>query len=521
MHLPLLRRAFAAPLSVSLCAMLFAGAARTQSAMNEFSPLGMNLSGVAYWSTEWVFVDIFKSSERWLPQRVSSWEWNTGAPLDLDADGWIRTLASGQAAGTILCGDIGGQYPAGRYVCLYDGDGDIEFYLDARVASRQTGRIELQVSPSNAGIHLKLVRTNPSNPVRNIRVVMPGFEATHQSAPFHPQFLQRWSPYRVLRFMDWGHTNNSTVREWQDRTRPAAQTQGGKKGAALEYMIDLANTLEADPWFCIPHLASDDYVRNFAALVRDRLKPNLRAHVEYSNEVWNGIFDQYYHAEREGLRLGLAGDGFTAALRYFSQRSVEIFAICDSVLGRQRLVRVLAGQNGNPWVGKTVMDWRDAYRSADVYAVAPYFGNGLGDASRQWQVVNMSVQQIVNECIVSVPRTLINALDNANNARQRGLRLAAYEGGQHLVGVGSALNNQALADLFSRVNRHPDMGRLTQYLLDGWRYVGGTTFVYFNSMGENSRYGNWGTCEYESPNPLGWAKYYGQMVFYARNLRWW
>lgn len=511
----------AGTLSTCLTALLLAAPASAQF-NNDLSPLGMNLAGVYYWSTEWVFVDIFKSSSQWLPQRANSWEWDTGERLDLDADGWVRTLNAGQAAGAIMCNDIGGQYPGGRYVVLYEGDGDLQFYLDGRVAASSPGRIELQVTPSNAGVHLKLVRTNPANPLRNIRVVMPGFEQTYQSAPFHPQFLYRWSVYKTLRFMDWGRTNHSTVREWQDRTRPTSQTQGGERGASLEYMIDLANTLNANPWFCIPHLASDDYVRQFATLVRDRLKPGLKAHIEYSNEVWNGIFDQYYYARDQGLRLGLANDGFTASQRYYSQRSVEIFNLVESVFGgRQRIVRVLAAQNANIGVGLIVLDWKNAAANADAFAVAPYFGGGLGEPSRQSQVANMTVDQVVRECITSVVNTLTRAWENANNARQRGLPLIAYEGGQHLVGLGSALNNPAITALFDRVNDHPDMGRLTTFLLDGWRYIGGTDFAYFSSMGENSRYGNWGSLEFETPDPLSSPKYRGQMVHFVNNPRWW
>lgn len=53
----------------------------------------------------------------------------------------------------------------------------------------------------------------------------------------------------------------------------------------MEAMLDLANRLDADPWFCIPHLADDDFVRRFAELVKQRLEPERSVYVEYSNEV--------------------------------------------------------------------------------------------------------------------------------------------------------------------------------------------------------------------------------------------
>ena len=38
-------------------------------------------------------------------------------------------------------------------------------------------------------------------------------------------------------------------------------------------MVDLSNLLRADPWFCIPHQASDDYVQRLATLLHARLGP--------------------------------------------------------------------------------------------------------------------------------------------------------------------------------------------------------------------------------------------------------
>ena len=38
-------------------------------------------------------------------------------------------------------------------------------------------------------------------------------------------------------------------------------------------MVELANTLHANPWFCMPHQADDEFVRNFARTVREQLDP--------------------------------------------------------------------------------------------------------------------------------------------------------------------------------------------------------------------------------------------------------
>lgn len=55
----------------------------------------------------------------------------------------------------------------------------------------------------------------------------------------------------------------------------------------------LANRVQQEPWFNMPHLATDDYITQFATLVRDNLASNLNVYVEFSNEVWNPMFEQH------------------------------------------------------------------------------------------------------------------------------------------------------------------------------------------------------------------------------------
>lgn len=181
-------------------------------AQTDKAPLGMNLSYVRDWSTQLAFVDVFKRARQWIPQQFDDNVWDTGDTLNIDQYGWIASLDSGKAAGTLLFIGVNGNYPSGTYVCLYEGTGSFQFGFDATVTSSQPGRILLSVSPSEMGIHMKIVETDPVDPIRNIRVIMPGFEDTYQSQPFHPKFLELMGNFKVIRFMDWMETNNSTIK---------------------------------------------------------------------------------------------------------------------------------------------------------------------------------------------------------------------------------------------------------------------------------------------------------------------
>src|SRR5262249_35823308 len=158
------------------------------------------------------------------------------------------------------------------------------------------------------------------------------------------------------------------------RPRPAHATFSGR-GVPVELLVDLANRLKADPWFCMPHLADDDFVRQFAAMVKARLDPSLKVYLEYSNESWNSMFGQSGHVARTGRSLGFSSNPFEAGLRYHARRAVQIFRLWrDAFGGTDRLVRTLACQAANPWASRTLLAFEEAGTQADALAVASYVG---------------------------------------------------------------------------------------------------------------------------------------------------
>ena len=82
--------------------------------------LGLNVSGVDYWGQEWTFVDLVK--------RAKDWGEKPGGNYTVDKDGWITSMAPGSKR-VALIGDpdlhFQRNFPIGRYVALYDGQGEL------------------------------------------------------------------------------------------------------------------------------------------------------------------------------------------------------------------------------------------------------------------------------------------------------------------------------------------------------------------------------------------------------------
>lgn len=419
-------------------------------------------------------------------------------------------------------------FPTGQYTIFYDGSGTIAFDMNsATIVSQSPGQMTVDVPAGQNGIYLMITQTDPSNPLRNIRFIMPGFASTYQTQPFNPVFLSSLSGYKVLRFMEWMLTNGSSVVNWTDRALPNDYTYT-LRGVPLEMMIQLANTLNISPWFNIPAQASDDYVRQFAALVQQQLNPGLKVYIEYSNETWNGGFSQNQYVQNMGMSQGLSQNPTMAAAYYTSQRSVQIFQIFAQVFGgTSRLVRVLPGQAANSWISQQVVSYQNAFAYADALAIAPYFDcddtatggyPALNDPSVAQQVAALTVAQVlqvelshINNCANS------QMTSNAAVAQQYGLKLVAYEGGQGLVANNGSSYVAQLAQLFAAANRDPGMQNLYDQYLQNWKNAGGDVFVHFTDVTSYSIYGEFGSLESQDQDPATAPKYQSLMNFAAQN----
>jgi hypothetical protein len=484
--------------------------------------MGVNLGGINYWNTELPFIDLMCMSGDWSLHRAGSGEHLKAEKPSVDARGWLRSLPEGLFAMVALAAQshLPARTADGKrapWVVRYEGNGELDFVGALRVVQRAPGRMECehveQKPLPDPSLWLRISRTDPGDPLRNIRVFKPGTELQAATSPWDAGFIARWSGWGALRMMDAQATNNATLARWSDRPQLGDRTFA-PLGLPMELAIDNANRCGSTLWLCMPHLADDDFIRRSAMLVRERLDERLQVWVEHSNEVWNPGFKQATHAAEQGLAKALDPDRYTAAWRWHARRSREIFSLWSSVFDGshgKRLRRVLATQTGNSW-GTQHLLGDPVVEQADVLAVAAYLplmpgpsaANGTPSAA---EVARWPLDRVFEHFDAQLEQLQQWQQEQRRWCARHGLLLAAYEGGQHAVGVGEAVHDAALERLFAQANRDERMGQRYRRLFDSWEKAEGDLFCHFSAVSPPSRWGNWGLLEHHDDDVAQRPKY--------------
>jgi hypothetical protein len=505
------------------------------TAVESNTPVGANLGPITYYSSAFPFINAFKSASKWrticIPRTDPGCNTTSSTReedlLKLDRNGWVRSLPTREDPAIYtrvrasLFAGVGDRYPGGQYVVLYKGEGKILYGGAAKLVSSQLGRDVINVDSSTGrGMWIDIVSTDPlknGNYLRDIILVKATDENIVNSKIFNQKFIDKLKGFHVIRFMDWMGTNGSTEQSWNKRplTTSATYTDGT---VSVEVMTSLSNQVQASPWFNMPHMADNTYVTSFAKVVKARLKPTLKVYVEYSNEVWNNSFPQGNWVKEQATTLWPASQypqtALTKKLNWHGKRTAEICEIWKTVFADrpQSVVCVLGSQAANPWASTQALDcplWvkKPCYNKVDALGIAAYFGRYIGLPDNQDQISSWSLDELFQEinlgglAINSRPggaladiKTQIS--NNFQLAAQRNLKLFAYEGGQHLVGVSSATNNQNLTNMLIAANRDPRMYIAYTTLLNYWKNSGGSVFMSYNYVNSSSKWGSWGLLEH-------------------------
>lgn len=521
--------------------------------------VAIGLASVTDWSTQLPFLDLMKTSRPWIGHKAGQWGGMEVAQLRaegvLDAHGWpLEMPRSLGSIGTLILTDMPEAATSlkGRYRLKFDGKGVIEVSGRAEKVRYGKGEVTFDYTPGPGSVDIRIQRINTTNPPRNITVVhMDNAQRFDRGAVFNPLWTARIGQFRALRFMDWAETNNSSLSDWGERPEVGDVTY--VDGVPVEVMIDLANELESDAWFNIPHLADDAFVRAYAELVRDRLDPALTAYVEFSNEVWNWQFSQAVWADKAASARWGENDKW---MQFYGLRAAEVARIWSEVFAAEaetRLVNVISSQTG--WLGletevlsaplAVAEGLEPPVEAFDAYAVTGYFGGVLGLEDRQEMVKNWLAESVAKargkaeaqglkgtalDAYVAAHRfdgaseragrelldggvsgnredTLNDLIGrvlphHAQVARAHNLDLVMYEGGTHIVGIGALVEDTELTDFMHHLNYSAEMGRLYAALLNGWKAVGGQLFNAYSDVYAPTKWGSWGALRHlDDSNP--------------------
>lgn len=513
------------------------GAARVSDTVEQALPeitdrsVWVNPDPVVSSSTTHPFVDVLKSSGTWI-SNLTSGGWNNGGPLDLDQNGYVRSLNAGQKATLGIFNNVS-TYPQGEYVVLWEGEGT--FIVDlgsATQVSYQPGRMVVQTIPGRTNVWISITSVNPLNYPRNIRMIAPGFELTHETQRYNPDYLDFIAPFAGFRFMDWGMTNKTQVATWATRRTPAYYNQAAYPetlgGVAWEHMIELLNETGKPGWVCIPHRADDDYVANMAELFRDTLDPDILLYLEYSNECWNNLFPQAaYCAEQADLRGIPGSSSFTRQLRFYSERSVECFDIWKDVYGAtalaQRVVRVLGAQGANSFTSTAPMSWLDAHQHVDGVAIAPYIDPSFyGKTSNAEAIALKTPDDIMDDFVAEIRTVVKTRIRNHKTALgpYPNKRLLVYEINSHLVSEKMPLAlKDGILETYRTAHRSPRMRDIFREFLELVGIETGSFPNMFNLAAPMTHFGLWGLWEYQG-QPLSEAPRAQAVLDYSENAAW-
>ena len=475
-------------------------------------PVGINLAGIEDWSEEFVFVDIMNQSREWIPFDVTpNAPWSSDVEIPLRSDGYPLEIpfSNGvnepQAVRTLMYfGELDNLYPSGSYQLKIDGSGTVELWGSASGVYNCPVDTTVMVNNNGGGIALEIYESKVNDPIHNIRMIMPGFENTYETNPYHPKLLEFLSDFQMIRYMDWMKTNNSEVTTWSDRTLPQNYTQTARNGVAYEHIIALSNLLSKDVWINIPHQADDDYIRQLAILLRDNLDPELKIYIEYSNEIWNSIFSQNQYATDAAEQIGIPGEPWEQAWTYTAKRSADVFQIFENEFNsEERFIKVIPGFSASPYITNFIVDkfqdtqFNPNQITADAVAIAPYFGGALADDLSDQNLQNtITVNEIIDSLALRLPEAYSYMQQTKEIADNQNLDLIAYEGGQHLVANFPNNENELFVEKLLEANRHAKMQEFYCEYFDYWYdVVEGGIFAHFSSHGGYNQFGSWGIKE--------------------------
>lgn len=473
-------------------------------------PIGMNINSSNYYSEGIIYTNVMNTaSSIFTFYNGGPWDSKEIENIPVDSNGYPLKVPVNINGEDQKIRFLINNFYNGKFVILYDGVGQLK--VNGATSVVENNQLFVNLNGKGGHVWIDILSSEEGNHLRNIRILPEEYATGGEYPTFLANFLEGLRPFHALRFMDWMSTNNSPQKHWSDRAKPSDYTQSTGKGQAIEYAIELANTLNEDAWFCVPHLASDDYIIQMAGLIREKLNPNLKVYIEYSNEVWNwqfqqaswvlnnatGSVDQYVIDDLIAINPASAGHPEKDA--YMMARVFRLFGTVFTGQDANRLVKVAAVQHA--WVDNTrrILKYlKDANEQCDVVSPAGYFGFQSSD-HEAWlaDCDNVTAEKILDDTKAGYEsHTATWTSGTAQYAKEYNVGYVVYEGGQHMQP--QSQSEWCYNDSLYAAQIHPKMYDL--YMQNFAKHadtsVNCQLFMAFSYTGSRkSKYGSWGHLE--------------------------
>lgn len=437
---------------------------------------GIDLAPLDPYISGWTFTNFLWTSAKWELVPAA----NSSAEIEMSDFGYPMP-ASGQVAQTVIGAGMKSILPPGKWLCLYEGHGDIEFAGDASLVRSEPGKALIRVTPSPNGVTMRLSNISPGDPLRNIRVVpFKAVRGTNSNSDLHPQLVNRLESERpsVLRFAAWEQANGSPLENWDDRITRDHVSQLTERGAAVELMVELCNTLDCDAWFTMPAKATDDYIRGFADFVQRKLEPGRRVYVEHVADMLDPDDPQFAYAVERGSELAPGSSNEIAAAKYHAMRSAQVFDIWRDEFASEpgRVMTVLTVPGDDPAMAQKVLANSGAVHAASMIAVVA----GIGDADLMHELSLLANGLTVDTTVTLLRQRRAMRMNSfaavAELVRQTGRPMAAVSTGAGLLVNAHGLNQQLVKTL-RKAEFDPRVISLVEKEVDFWKQAGAALVI--------------------------------------------
>lgn len=421
-------------------------------------------------------------------------------------------------------------------------------------SSTGNGRIETDLHWMIHGWVFNILESEPNDPIRNVVFLFPGLEDEYDAGQiFQPQFLERMRQFSSLRFMGYNSGNDIESRtivsgsnpfhdnemlewlRWEERTPENWYRINNGNGGIHEYIIELANLTNTDPWVNIPYCAGEAYTEELVNQYMAGLNPDLTLYIEVGNEMWN------FAPSFQGFRWQAA----KRVTEYPGLGDVEARgAHINRILGKvtevagernlSRIKRVYAGFPRYADINNRTLNYIDQ-NNWDAFATTWYFdlsednsannecrdpasGNNWKTVLYEWHQANPNNQagfnQLYRDAILNEFRCSGGYSNNSDVllANYYGKEIVCYEGGNHTfygcenAPTGGSLpgelefNNPTFPDYITNnsfinavclADQSEEMGEVYSEIIDSMQSAGYRLANHLTFAGRSSCYGVW------------------------------